>query len=129
MKLNRIEIELFPVELLQIALCYESVTFEDIIDEISINFDSSIKSKLKHLLLELDQSSVTLIKNYCVQINLKYTSTYAYAPRKFTWAECKQTREITDDLLSCGIIKTSPLTLLCAYRASSQKKWDHASMY
>jgi len=41
--------ELFPAELLQrIASCYESVMFENVIDEISINFDSSIKSKLKH---------------------------------------------------------------------------------
>jgi len=38
--------ELFPAELLQrIASCYESVMFENIIDEIFINFDSSIKSK------------------------------------------------------------------------------------
>ena len=56
---GREKIELFPTELLQIVSCYESVTFEDIINEISIDFDLSIKSKLKHLLLELDHVGYT----------------------------------------------------------------------
>jgi len=71
---EHVEIGLFLPELLKIASCYESVTFEDIFDEISIDFDSSIKSKLKHLLLELDQSSIMPIKyNYCVRFNFKDT--------------------------------------------------------
>lgn len=42
-----------------------------------------------------------------MKIHLKDASIYAFAPRRFAWAEHKQVREITDDLLARGIIKPS----------------------
>lgn len=66
------------------------------------------KERLKVTILEVENSESQIIQDdYCVRVHLKDTSTYAYAPRKFALAECKQIREITDDLLQRGIIKES----------------------
>lgn len=53
--------------------------------------------------LELDQVN----EDHKVRIHLKDESIYAYAPRRVAFAERKQIREITDDLLARGIIKPS----------------------
>lgn len=45
--------------------------------------------------------------NFSVKINLKDESVFAYAPRRFAYAERLQIREIMDNLLSRKIIKES----------------------
>jgi DNA-directed RNA polymerase subunit F len=85
----------------------ESVT-ETILDSCEIDFAQTDKLALKNVIIEVENDDIEeIIDNYNVRVSLKDTSTYAYAPRKFAFAERQKIREIVDDLLSRGIIKTS----------------------
>ncbi|KMQ87776.1 hypothetical protein RF55_12857 [Lasius niger] len=82
-----------------------------IFENMEIDFDSSSKEKLISTIQEIDSMSVTPVEDeYTVKIALKDDSVFAFAPRKFAWAERLQLRDITDDLLKRNIIKhsTSP---------------------
>jgi len=98
----------FAQDLLQVAACYKPTTFRDLVQNIQIDFDLSVKKQLELLLLEINEVSVTKVKDdYQVRVNIVDPSIYAYAPRKFAYAERIQVRKITDDLLKRGIIKPS----------------------
>lgn len=86
-------------------------TLENNLQNLLVDFDSQVKENLVKMILEVEKTEIKQSDDdYYVTVNLKDTSTYAFAPRRFAWAERKQIREITDDLLSRGIIKfsTSP---------------------
>ncbi|KAK2574692.1 hypothetical protein KPH14_012996 [Odynerus spinipes] len=97
----------FPKSLLQILASLVDDKEEDKLNETSIDYDLSTLAKLKNLIKEVDNSKIDIIDdNYQVTVKLKDDSVYAYAPRRFAWAERIQIREITDDLLQRGIIKS-----------------------
>lgn len=74
--------------------------------------------------MECSQADVSVVDDdYNVSVNLKDSSTYAYAPRKFALKEREQIREITDDLLERGIIKTST-SPYCARIVPVRKKTE-----
>jgi len=83
--------------------------FDYMTEELQVDFDDSIKSQLINVLKEVDNTtvSVTSKDDYLVKVSLKDDSTYAFAPRRFAWAERLQIRQITDDLLVRGIIQNS----------------------
>lgn len=56
-----------------------------------------------------------------MKVTLKDDSIYAYAPRRFAWAERNQIREIIDDLLTRCIIKKS-ISPYCARVVPVKKK-------
>lgn len=59
-------------------------------------------------IVEVENLNVPAIEDdYCVRVNLKDFSTYAYAPRRFAMTEKLQIRAIIDNLLSRKIIKAS----------------------
>lgn len=72
------------------------------------DFDAETNKKLTDVFTEVQNSEVTQIEDdFMVTVTLKDTSTYAFSPRRFALSQCKEMREITDDLLSRGIIKPS----------------------
>jgi len=79
------------------------------LEDVKIDFDSKAKKELISILHKVQKFLVQNSEEDTVKISLKDDSIYAYAPRKFAWAERLQIREITDDLLRrntvTGIIK------------------------
>lgn len=76
--------------------------------DVSIDFDHATKNDLVSVFQEIEDTEIPVINDdYSVRINLKDESVYAFAPRRFTWAERVQIREIIDDLLARQIIKES----------------------
>lgn len=98
----------FHAELAGIGLCEMTDKFKELYESIEIDFDTTIKKNLIETLRYNEKQSIPVIEdNYCVKINLKDELPYAYAPRRFAFAEKEQLRTITDDLLARGIIKNS----------------------
>lgn len=63
---------------------------------------------LENLLEEIERMSIQEIDdNYCVRVHLKEQSLYQYNPRRLSYTERKEIREIIDDLLERKIIKPS----------------------
>lgn len=97
----------------------QHVASADVVDEtensilsymasVEIDFDGETKKSLLSIIDEVENTEVAPVKDdYAVRVSLKDDSTYAFAPRRFAWAERQQIREITDDLLKRGIIKHS----------------------
>lgn len=105
---------LFCTVLTVLEAASNSRKLEDIFESLSIDFDREVKNKLIKLILKIENSEVPLIEDdHSVRVNLKDTSTYAYAPRWFALTERKEIQEIVDDLLQRGIIKPS-VSLYCA---------------
>lgn len=64
--------------------------FELKIDNCQIDFDDSTKNRLKQLILEVANSRVPIKEdNHFIKVNLRDTSTYAYAPASFCIFEKK----------------------------------------
>jgi len=81
---------------------------ESVIEETNIDFGYETKQKLKSIVLDVNNTSVPQIDDgHAVQVRLRDTSVYSYAPRRFAYSERLQLRAITDDLLNRGIIKPS----------------------
>jgi len=81
---------------------------KSVIDDCDIDFDYNSKCKLSTMVLETNKAPVAEIDDgHCVQVRLKDSSVYAYAPRRFAHSERLQLRAITDDLLDRQIIKPS----------------------
>jgi len=79
-----------------------------VIEECNIDFGYENKEKLKSVVLDVNSTSVPLIDDgHAVQVRLRDTSVFAYAPRRFVHSERLQLRAITDDVLDRGIIKPS----------------------
>jgi len=78
------------------------------IENIQIDFDNSTKAELINVIKDVNNTVVDKTQEeYLVKVALKNQSVFAYAPRRFAWSERIQIKEITDDLLSRGIIKHS----------------------
>ncbi|XP_011858869.1 PREDICTED: uncharacterized protein LOC105556393 [Vollenhovia emeryi] len=81
---------------------------ETVMENTKIDFDREDKRKLRDIVSEVNELDIPLVEDgYMAVVNLKDSSTYAYAPRRFAHAERLQIREITDDLLKRGIISES----------------------
>lgn len=81
------KIQLLP----QFDICEVTDSLEAKIENSQIDFEEPIKNQLKQIILETENSKVPLINdNYFVKVNFKDTSMYAYAPRRFAFAERKQ---------------------------------------
>jgi len=90
--------------------------------DLKTDFGLDTDQKVINILNEIHDMNVDKINDdYYVKVALKDNSTYAYAPRRFAWAERLQIRDITDDLLARDIIKpsTSPY---CARVVPVRKK-------
>jgi len=60
------------------------------------------------LLREVDNAEIRSLKEeYYVRVHLKDNSLFRYAPRRMSFAEKAQLEDITNDLLTRGIIKPS----------------------
>lgn len=97
-------------------------SLEEAIENIEMDFDKEITNKLKQIIMQLERTVVSDANNeYFVKVSLKDISTYVYSPRRFSWFERNQIREIIDDLLKRGIVKhsTSPY---CARIVPIKKK-------
>ncbi|XP_070526381.1 uncharacterized protein [Cardiocondyla obscurior] len=94
-----------------LPLCIDADTNEEdviikVIEESNLNAPSRIE--LKKVLERVNHAKVTPITDdYAVRVKLRDESTYAYAPRRFAFAERCEIREIVDELLDRGIIKKS----------------------
>lgn len=98
------EIQLLP----RFDICEVSDTLEDKINNCLIDFDKTVKRRLKQVILQVENMNIPPIEDdYTVRVNLKDKSIFAFAPRRFAFAEREQVRDITDDLLKRGIIKPS----------------------
>ncbi|KMQ89165.1 hypothetical protein RF55_11228 [Lasius niger] len=96
----------FTQLLLETDVCYTDVTPESIVEECEIDFGPNEKQRLKDVVSQCLNACVDFVDDdYFVTVHLKDDSPYAYAPRKFALKEREQIREITDDLLTRGIIK------------------------
>ncbi|CAL1671715.1 unnamed protein product [Lasius platythorax] len=81
---------------------------EELLTDINIDFDSSVKQQLISTIKEVNDTHIPLVNDdYSVKINLKDESIFAFSPRRFAFAEKLQIREIVDDLLDRKIIKES----------------------
>lgn len=115
----------FPETLLHILACTEDSRAINRFDEIETDFGPECTKALKNLLLDIDSEIMRIHDdNYRVQVRLKDDSIYAYAPRRFAHVEKTQIRDITDDLLSRGIIKRSD-SPYCARIVPVRKKSGH----
>jgi len=80
------------------------LTFSDI----KIDFGNDNKNRLIAILTEIEKTPLSKVNNgYSIKVSLKDDSMFAYAPRRFAFAERLEIRKITDDLLVRGIIKYS----------------------
>jgi len=105
---SKVSSDTFMQPLLQMDVYFTNISIKSIIDDCEIDFDKNEKQRLKEIIIECSQVDVSVVDDdYSVSVNLKDNSTYAYAPRKFALKEREQIREITDNLLERGIIKTS----------------------
>lgn len=83
-------------------------TFNDDLRNITIDFGEKEKRQLLDVIHDVQSSSMPAENDdYYVKLNLKEQIPYAYAPRRFAWIERQQLREITDDLLTRGILRES----------------------
>lgn len=112
------QIQLLP----NFDICEVTDKLENKINDLHIDFEESVKTRLKEMLLNIENAERQIIDDdYSVRINLKDKSTYAYSPRRFALEQRKQIREIVDDLLERKIIQhsTSPY---CARVVPVQKR-------
>jgi len=86
----------------------DSSRLEKILNDIVIDYESSVRDYLIQLISEIEETHFDIIDDeYSVKVQLKDDSIFAYAPRRFAHAERLQLREITDNLMVRGIIKNS----------------------
>lgn len=87
---------------------YVATDLKNKLKDCEIDFDNTIKENLIELITEVENRAVEKIDdNYKVSVRLKDDSIYAYAPRRFAYAEKMELRRIVDDLISRDIIKPS----------------------
>jgi len=89
-----------------------TVEIKDKYDIILEKLDSSLpwnfRQDLLSLLREIDNAEIQSLKEeYYVRVHLKDNSLFRYAPRRMSFAEKAQLEDITNDLLTRGIIKPS----------------------
>lgn len=116
---------------------FNKVAYAEILEEsignsdysnIKTDFDIDIDRKVIAIVNAVENMNVELADNdYFVKVVLKDDSiyAYAYAPRRFALAERIQVREITDDLLTRGIIKPS-VSPYCARVVPVRRKMEQS---
>lgn len=89
---DRDRINLFSI----LPLCIEDEnSLEQITESLEIDFDENTRGQLRQLILEVKNKDISPVEDeYSVQVQLKDTSTYAYAPRRFAYPERIRIREI-----------------------------------
>lgn len=81
---------------------------EKVVDTIVTDYGIEGDKDLREVLRSVRNSIVEPINDdYSVRVNLKDTSIYAYAPRRFAYMERLQIRKIIDDLIERKIIQPS----------------------
>ncbi|XP_077258588.1 uncharacterized protein LOC143895393 [Temnothorax americanus] len=112
---------------------FNEIAFADVIPEppkkleeklssIETDFDDGVKQRLISVFDEVESAEIPPSgEKYLVRVALKDESVYAYSPRRVSWKEREQTREITDDLPRRGIIKPSS-SPYCARTVLVRKK-------
>lgn len=115
-------IDLFPQQLMQIDVYSVTNNMKETLQQMTIDFGDQVKKQFIEMIIDVENSTMeTIDDDYCVRVNLKDSSTYAYAPRKFAILERLQIRTITDDLLERNIIKPS-VSPYCARVVPIRKK-------
>lgn len=115
--------------LLQIDVCTANDTRKSILEDNLVHLSNPVKKKLYRLLDEIENSDNQVTDDgYTVKVTLKDDSTYAYAPRRYAYAERIKLQEITDDLLKRGIIRVS-MSPYCARIAPVRKKDGSLRLY
>ncbi|XP_067214743.1 uncharacterized protein [Linepithema humile] len=72
--------------LLPTDVCYTASCVESAIDDCEIDFDASVKKRLKEIILKCENADLTVNDDdYGVKVFLKDESTFAFAPRKFAF--------------------------------------------
>jgi len=109
-----------------LPLCVEEnfvdTILEQITNENTLDLSPEVVQKLIAILTCDNKETAEVVEDgYSVQVKLKDTSIYAFAPRRFAYAERLQLREITDTLLKRGIIKPS-ISPYCARVVLVKKK-------
>lgn len=100
----------------------KSSELEQILRDKDIDFNVEYKDRLIQSIMEIEkQKNIPIDDGYSVQVHLRDSSIYAYAPRRFAHIERMQIREITDDLLNRGIIQPS-ISPYCARVIPVKKK-------
>ncbi|KMQ88500.1 hypothetical protein RF55_12002 [Lasius niger] len=78
------------------------------LENFTTDFEASTNQQLKAVIKEVNNTSVPPSdEEYLVEVTLKDSSIFAFAPRRFAFEERRQIREITDDLLKREIIQPS----------------------
>lgn len=78
------------------------------LENFATDFETNTSQQLKTVIDEVNNTSVPPPdEEYLVEVTLKDSSIFAFAPRRFAFEERRQIREITDDLLKREIIKPS----------------------
>ncbi|XP_066597475.1 uncharacterized protein [Prorops nasuta] len=78
------------------------------IEEIRTDFGFTCDQQVKSIIKGVAKEPIKKVKDdFMVSVKLRDHTPFAYSPRRFAAAERLQIREITEDLLKIGIIKTS----------------------
>ena len=97
-------------------------TPKQIVSNAQIDFDAETKNKLANIVVEVEKMNIEpTTDDYAVRIPLNDNSAYAYASRRFAYAERIEIRKIIDDLLKRSVIKPSILPY-CARVIPVRKK-------
>lgn len=118
---NNVSMDVAPFVLFHDDI-FEPNRLEETVYAAEIDFDEATRRRLVDVMVDAQQSAEPVAADdYYVTLRIKDESTFACAPRRLAFAERRQMREITDDLLKRGIIKesTSPY---CSRVVSVRKK-------
>ncbi|XP_039311343.1 uncharacterized protein K02A2.6-like [Solenopsis invicta] len=95
-------------ELCQIEPEVTTETAESIIRETNIDYGENAKRELINTITRVQNEEVEPVEDdYAVRVPIKDDTVYAYAPRRFAYAERIELRKIVEDLLQRGIIQPS----------------------
>ncbi|XP_025160298.1 uncharacterized protein LOC112589822 [Harpegnathos saltator] len=116
----------------QLPLCIEEgidKTVNDRLDDIKIDYNRQTKEMLLNLLLSMNNKEIEAIEDgHAIRVPLKDKSIYAYAPRRFAFAERDEIKKIIDNLLARDIIKPS-ISPYCARIVPVKKRNGSMRLY
>jgi len=83
-------------------------SLQETIENIRTDFEETDEDRLKTIIRNVNSETVIPVEDeYEVHVRLKDPSVFAFAPRKFAFAQRLQIREVVDDLLRRGVIQPS----------------------
>ncbi|XP_025987306.1 uncharacterized protein LOC113003191 [Solenopsis invicta] len=94
-------------ELCQIEPEVTTETAESIIRETNIDYGENAKRELINTITRVQNEEVEPVEDDAVRVPMKDDTVYAYAPRRFAYAERIELRKIVENLLQRGIIQPS----------------------